>query len=82
MYKTLTVTFDGQALWPESPLDLEMNGRYVILVEPVPADSSEEGSVWDLLETLAGTVDAPSDWSAEHDHYLYGTPKRYSETVP
>ena len=58
MYKTLTATFDGQALWPESPLDLEMNGRYVILVEPVPADSSDEGSVWDLLETLAGTVDA------------------------
>ena len=82
MYKTLTVTFDGQALWPESPLDPEMNGRYVILVEPVPADSSEEGSVWDLLETLAGTVDSPSDWSAEHDHYLYGIPKRYSETVP
>ncbi len=82
MYKTLTVTFDGQALWPESPLDLEMNGRYVILVEPVPADSGEEGNVWDLLETLAGTVGAPSDWSAEHDHYLYGTPKRYSETVP
>ena len=82
MYKTLTVTFDGQALWPESPLDLEMNGRYVILVEPVPVDSSEEGSVWDLLETLAGTVDAPSDWAAEHDHYLYGALKRYSGTVP
>ncbi|PKO21393.1 MAG: hypothetical protein CVU38_15035, partial [Chloroflexi bacterium HGW-Chloroflexi-1] len=36
----------------------------------------------DLLETLAGTVDAPNDWAAEHDHYLYGTPKRRSETVP
>jgi len=82
MYKTMTATFDGQALWPESPLDLEMNGRYVILVEPVPADSSEEGSVWDLLETLAGTVDAPRDWAKEHDHYLYGTLKRYSEIVP
>ena len=82
MYKTLTATFDGQALWPELPLDLEMNGRYVILVEPVPADSSDEGSVWDLLETLAGTVDAPRDWAVEHDHYLYGSPRRYGETVP
>jgi hypothetical protein len=47
-----------------------MNGRYVILVEAVPLVDGEEGDVWDLLETLAGTVDAPSDWAAEHDHYL------------
>ena len=30
---------------------------------------------WDVLESLTGTVEAPADWSAEHDHYLYGTPK-------
>jgi hypothetical protein len=29
-----------------------------------------------ILEALAGPVDAPPDWAAEHDHYLYGTPKR------
>ncbi|NJN24442.1 MAG: hypothetical protein HC810_08725 [Acaryochloridaceae cyanobacterium RL_2_7] len=33
------------------------------------------GNAWDVLESLAGTVEAPADWSAEHDHYLYGTPK-------
>lgn len=32
-------------------------------------------SAWDVLESLTGTVEAPADWSAEHDHYLYGTPK-------
>jgi hypothetical protein len=32
-------------------------------------------NAWDVLESLTGTVDAPVDWSAEHDHYLYGTPK-------
>jgi len=82
MYKTLTAMFDGQALWPESPLDLELNGRYLIFVEKVPPVDDEEGDVWNLLETLAGTVEAPSDWAAEHDHYLYGVPKRHSETVP
>ncbi|MFN5857384.1 MAG: hypothetical protein ACK456_16075 [Pseudanabaenaceae cyanobacterium] len=35
----------------------------------------------DLLENLMGTVDAPEDWSAEHDHYLYGTPKRQDDNV-
>jgi hypothetical protein len=33
-------------------------------------------NAWDVLESLTGTVEAPNDWSAEHDHYLYGTPKR------
>lgn len=33
-------------------------------------------NAWDVLESLTGAVEAPVDWSAEHDHYLYGTPKR------
>ena len=37
-----------------------------------------EGNLWDLLEHFAGTVEMPADWSSEHDHYLYGTPKRSS----
>ena len=32
--------------------------------------------LWDLLRREAGSVSAPADWSLEHDHYLYGTPKR------
>ncbi|WNZ46405.1 hypothetical protein Q2T42_00960 [Leptolyngbya boryana CZ1] len=32
-------------------------------------------NAWDVLESLTGTVEAPADWSSEHDHYLYGTPK-------
>jgi Arc/MetJ-type ribon-helix-helix transcriptional regulator len=35
-------------------------------------------SPWDTLEEMAGTIEAPEDWSSEHDHYLYGTPKRNS----
>jgi hypothetical protein len=34
------------------------------------------GNAWDVLDSLVGTVEAPADWSAEHDHYFYGTPKR------
>jgi hypothetical protein len=35
----------------------------------------ESGNAWDVLGSLTGTIEAPADWSAEHDHYLYGTPK-------
>jgi len=81
MYKTLTATFDGQALWPESLLDLEPNMRYVITVEPAPSVDNE-GDAWNLLETLVGALEAPSDWASEHDHYLYGTPKRQRRAAP
>lgn len=77
MLRTLTATFDGQTLRPDNPLDLEPNRRYLIVVQELLATAAEaHGDAWDVLEAIAGTVDAPNDWSAEHDHYLYGTPKR------
>ena len=41
-------------------------------------DVLPEGGVWALLRHAAGTVEMPADWASEHDHYLYGTPKRSS----
>jgi hypothetical protein len=43
-----------------------------------PEAALPDGGVWDLLEQAAGTVEMPADWASEHDHYLYGTPKRSS----
>lgn len=75
MNRTMTAIFDGQVLRFYTPPDLEPNTRYKITIESVlPGDVTEDA--WDVLEKLAGTVDAPPDWSSEHDHYLYGTPKR------
>jgi hypothetical protein len=38
--------------------------------------SQNSSNAWDVLEALTRTVEASADWSAKHDHYLYGTPKR------
>jgi len=39
--------------------------------------SDSKPTVWDKLLKLAGTVEGlPSDAAQNHDHYLYGTPKR------
>ena len=43
-------------------------------------DLPESGGLWEFLERIAGTVEMPADWSSEHDHYLYGTPKRSSSS--
>lgn len=77
MATKITVFFDGHMLEPEIPLDLEPNRHYVITIETQIAPPAE--SSWDAIEALAGTVEAPVDWSAEHDHYLYGTPKHSTD---
>jgi hypothetical protein len=76
--KTMTAVFDGHVLHPESPADLEPDTRYLVIVESI-APSATTADAWDLLESLAGLVEAPSDWAGEHDHYLYGAPKRDTE---
>jgi hypothetical protein len=43
---------------------------FIQTLRPTP-----EPNAWDVLESLTGTVEAPADWSSNHDHYLYGTPK-------
>ncbi|OAB56404.1 hypothetical protein AY600_05570 [Phormidium willei BDU 130791] len=47
-------------------------------VESLRQEQVEQTSsdAWDILASLTGTIEAPADWSAEHDHYLYGTPKQ------
>jgi hypothetical protein len=73
MSRTLHAIFDGQDLKLQDPQDLEPNRCYRVTVEEVSEPTP--ASAWSELETLAGTVDAPGDWSIEHDHYLYGTPR-------
>jgi hypothetical protein len=76
MARTVIAVFDGQVLRPETPLDLETNARYHLTIAPAAAGGGERDA-WDVLEALGGSVEAPLDWAAEHDHYLYGAPKRH-----
>lgn len=76
--QTIIAVYDGQVLRPEGPLDLEVNARYRVTIAP-EAPPGAEGDLFDLLDQLAGTLEMPEDWATEHDHYLYGTPKRGSE---
>ena len=45
-------------------------------VPEIPKDPNAP-SLRDILLQCAGTIDdMPSDWSTNHDHYAWGTPKR------
>jgi hypothetical protein len=66
--RTLTAVFDGSVFRPDMRLDLKPNTCYVVVVQELPA--AVEGDAWKVLESLTGTVEAPQDWSIEHDHYM------------
>jgi AF2212-like len=76
MTKTIEAVFDGEILRPTSPLDLEPNTSYRISIELPSPTAAEAPNAWDELEARVGSVEAPRDWAGEHDHYLYGAPKR------
>ncbi|WP_293072453.1 MULTISPECIES: hypothetical protein [unclassified Moorena] len=70
----VTAIFDGEVLRLDRTVNLEPGKRYAIAIETEVKTVTSQNA-WDVLEEFAGTVEAPSDWAMEHDHYLYGTPK-------
>jgi len=72
--KTLHAIFDGSVLRPEEAVNLEPNVRYLVTIEC--KEKTDKHSLWNVLSKFAGKVEGPKDWSQEHDHYIYGVPKR------
>ncbi|MFA7235343.1 MAG: hypothetical protein WC058_00645 [Phycisphaeraceae bacterium] len=51
--------------------DVKLPEGSEVLIQPIQSSLSE------TLRTLAGKgKNLPSDGSVQHDHYIYGTPKR------
>jgi len=85
---TLKARFDGRVLVPEQPVDLPQDCVLQIHVEeatPVTngaaADTSAEdapplAALVEWVKQLPDDPDSPTDLAAQHDHYLYGMPKR------
>jgi hypothetical protein len=77
--KTVKVHFDGSVLVPDEPVDLPLNRPLVLSVVSLDKPS-EVPAALDKLAALAQDHPARAaihtDLAAQHDHYLYGTPKR------
>jgi hypothetical protein len=65
--------YDGRVIVPDGPLSLPIGEKIQLRVETLP---DEPGPFADLAKFAADLPDSPGDLSLEHDHYLYGTPKR------
>jgi len=70
MANVIEATYDGRALLPDEPLELEPNTRVRIIVESVLPENGETPSFFRVARSL--NVEGPPDWSRNHDKYLYG----------
>jgi hypothetical protein len=73
--------FDGKVLIPDEPLKLPVNCALELHIQPVavpPAAANGKPllKLLKALEELPANLDWPADGAAQHDHYLYGLPKR------
>jgi hypothetical protein len=70
--------YDGRVIVPDEPVDLPPNQALIVRIEAKNVDESparESVLAW-LAANASDSADVPSDLSHQHDHYLYGVPKR------
>ena len=73
---TVSAHFDGKVIVPDEPLDLPPNQALIVQIEPVTAGENADSAL-DWIAANAMEEDSlPFDLAAEHDHYLYGRPKK------
>jgi len=79
MVKTIEAMFDGTVFRPAEPLVLEPNTRVWIVIDTTPpADFACKVAAASFLRTARSlNLDGPPDWSANLDHYLYGSEIRH-----
>lgn len=75
----LKAHFDGKVLVPDEPVDLPRDCALEVHVKLLTGEAGGDRPLKRLAALLAqfpSDPNAPTDGAAQHDHYLYGTPKR------
>jgi len=86
---TIDATYEDGVLKPERPLALREHEKVRVTVEPQveiaePQDVQEptQEPIWEQILALTRDLPPevfdglPTDGASQHDHYIYGTPKR------
>ena len=67
-----------------SLLSLESQKKVLAYVEELTQPKTDGQSLWDMIQECTKDVppeawdEVPTDGALNHDHYLYGAPKRYN----
>lgn len=89
MTESFTGQFDGNVIVPDQPLEFAKGQRLQIVARVEDEEDStasseadqKKGPFSDLLQFSFDDPNLPTDLSIQHDHYLYGTPKRTPEEL-
>lgn len=76
---TLRAHFDGRVLIPDEPVDLPVGCALEIQVRALTSAQATKPPLQELADvvgTLPQSDELPADGAAQHDHYLYGMPKK------
>jgi hypothetical protein len=86
--------FDGKNICPDEPVSLPTGVTLRVTVAELPTTKEipapdhqtptqralSPAEMFAHIETKVGLHEHPADWSAEHDHYLHGAPRRNEPT--
>lgn len=78
MRRTLEATFDGEALIPDEPLDLEPNSRVRVTIEPSKPQHQRRSN--GSLAELFGSVDLGYPTGADNDSIDADLVREYAST--
>lgn len=73
MTRTIRAHFDGEVIVPDESLQLPVGQPLRVHIE-LPESLTPRFA--EFLRLEADLPDAPADLAKQHDHYLYGGPKR------
>lgn len=76
---TIKIRYDGKVFVPQSPINLPVGFEMEIPFTTPAKPAAAELTLLELakqLEKYPINPDWPEDGAAQHDHYLYGLPKR------
>lgn len=74
MTKTITVVYDQGVFRPLEPVEgLPEQQPLTVTIELAERDDQEEDPILQVIGICQG---GPPDGAAQHDHYIYGSPKR------
>jgi Protein of unknown function DUF104 len=79
MLMVIKVRYDGRVFVPEETVDLPAGSEFEVTLKPpiMPANARPPLlALADIARQFPDDPDMPTDAAAQHDHYLYGTPKR------
>jgi hypothetical protein len=72
---TVHAHFDGKVIVPDEPLNLRPNQALIVQIEPIEGEREESALAWIAANAVESDA-LPPDLAEQHDHYLYGRPKK------